>query len=80
MLVPGGAPESLPLARLEDRVEVPTTTCDCERELELVRDPSELRDVEISEDEEPCDASLEDAPVLDWTDEVPLLVTAVIWL
>lgn len=80
MLVSDVTPDWLPIARLKGRVELPETACVCEIELGLVEDSSELCEVEISRDDVPCDASLEDAPAIDWTDEVPLSAIAVVWL
>lgn len=51
-----------------------------ERELGLMENPPESWDVEMSRDDVPCETSLEDAPAIDWTDEVPLPAIAVIWL
>lgn len=80
MVVSDGAPDWVPLAKLEERVELPSTTCVRERDIGLVEDPSESWDVEISRDDVPCETSLEDAPAVDWTDEVSLPAIAVIWL
>lgn len=96
MLVSDVASDWLPLAlpRLKDRVELPSTPCNCETELKLVDDISGLWDVQGPGDVAPCDSSLfddpasledapdafEDAPAIDRTDEVPLIAIAVIWL
>lgn len=89
MLVSDVASDWLPLAlpRLKDRVELPSTPCNCETEFKLVDAISGLWDVGSSEDVAPCDASLvdapdslEDAPAIDLTDEMELPAIAVIWL